>query len=268
MDGTLLRADGTVDPRDVAAITRAMNAGVAVTIATGRVCTGTLPTARALGLQHPLVCGDGGILVDAITGARIEQTAISLPTATDVVAAYDEHALVPFVVMHDTVHADERGRAYTDYVRVWTDRVHVHDHLARADAWQRDGEIALTVGIGDEQGVHRVHAHLADLHPTRLDVVSFKANRMRERWALLTRPFGCTKGTALARVAERLGIRHEDTCVVGDWFNDVPMFQWAKRSFAMGQAPEAVRLTATDSLRATAQTGGGVAEAIERWLGA
>ena len=36
---------------------------------------------------------------------------------------------------------------------------------------------------------------------------------------------------------------------------------------AMGQAPEAVRSVATDQLRATAATGGGVAEAIERWLG-
>jgi Cof subfamily protein (haloacid dehalogenase superfamily) len=267
MDGTLLRADGTVDPRDAAAIVRAMNAGVAVTIATGRVSTGTLPTARALGLQHPLVCGDGGIVVDAITGERIEQTAIALQTATDVVAAFEEHALVPFVLMHDAVHGDERGRGYTEYVRVWTDQVHVHEHLAHTPAWKRDGEIALTVGIGPQDGVQRAHARLERAHPDRLDVVSFKVSRMRETWSILTRPFGCTKGTALSRVAERLGIRHEDTCVVGDWFNDVPMFTWAKRSFAMGQAPDAVRRAATDSLRATAHTGGGVAEAIARWLG-
>jgi Cof subfamily protein (haloacid dehalogenase superfamily) len=267
MDGTLLRADGTVDPRDAAAITRAMNAGIAVTIATGRVSTGTLPTARSLGLQHPLVCGDGGIVVDAITGERIEQTAIALHTATDVVAAFDAHALVPFVVMHDAIHADARGQHYTEYVRVWTDRVHIHEHLAQTPAWKRDGEIALTVGIGSQDGVQNAHARLESAHAERLDLVSFKVSRMRDTWAILTRPFGCTKGTALARVAARLGVRHEDTCVVGDWFNDVPMFTWAKRSFAMGQAPDAVRRHATDSLGATAQTGGGVAEAIHRWLG-
>ena len=57
------------------------------------------------------------------------------------------------------------------------------------------------------------------------------------------------------------------TSNAGDWFNDVPMFAWAGRSFAMGQSPHGVRSCATDVLEATSATGGGVAEAIDRWLG-
>jgi len=267
LDGTLLRPDGSVDPRDAAAIRRAIAAGIAVTIATGRVSTGTLPTARALGLEHPLVCADGGLLVDALTGERLEQIAIAVSTANDVIDAFDTHSLVPFVLLHDAVHCDERGRSHTEYVRVWTTDVHVHEHLASENAWRRDGEIALTVGIGTESAAAVVHERLRRDHPDRLDVVSFKINRAGERWAVMTRPFGCTKGTALARVAARLGIEQEHTAVVGDWHNDVPMFRWAKRSFVMGQAPDLVRAEATDTLTATNATGGGVAEAIARWLG-
>jgi hypothetical protein len=51
---------------------------------------------------------------------------------------------------------------------------------------------------------------------------------------------------------------------VGDWLNDLPMFQVAGRSFAMGQAPDAVKSAATDVLDATATTGGGIAEAARR----
>jgi hydroxymethylpyrimidine pyrophosphatase-like HAD family hydrolase len=49
---------------------------------------------------------------------------------------------------------------------------------------------------------------------------------------------------------------------VGDWFNDVGMFKYSGRSFAMGHAPDYVREAATDLLIATSSTGGGVAEAI------
>lgn len=267
LDGTLLRADGSVDPRDASAVRRAIEAGVAVTLATGRVSTGALPTARALGLTHPLVCADGGLLVDAATGERLEQTAISLATASDVIDAFDLHALASFVLLHDAIHCDERGRGHTEYVRTWTTDVRVHEHLGRSNAWRRDGEIALTVGIGSEHGVARAHERLTASHPDRIDVVSFKINRAGDRWAVMTRPFGCTKGTGLERVASRLGVAHEHTAVVGDWLNDLPMFHWAKRSFAMGQAPAPVRAAATDTLTATSTTGGGVAEAIERWLG-
>ena len=54
---------------------------------------------------------------------------------------------------------------------------------------------------------------------------------------------------------------------VGDWVNDVPMFEVAGRSFAMGMAPDAVRAKATDVLDRPAGSGGGIAEAIRRAWG-
>ena len=49
--------------------------------------------------------------------------------------------------------------------------------------------------------------------------------------------------------------------------NDIPMFEVAGRSFAMGQAPDEVKSRATDVVAETAETGGGVAAAIERAFG-
>jgi hydroxymethylpyrimidine pyrophosphatase-like HAD family hydrolase len=67
-------------------------------------------------------------------------------------------------------------------------------------------------------------------------------------------------------LAAQLGVARQDVCAVGDWYNDIPMFAWAGRSFAMGQSLRDVKKHATDELRATSDEGGGVAEAIERWL--
>jgi HAD superfamily hydrolase (TIGR01484 family) len=267
MDGTLLRSDGTVDDRDVAAVSRAMRSGVIVTIATGRVATGTLPTARQLGLDAPLVCADGGLIVSATTGERLVQQGIALRVAESLLGVLREHSLVPFVLLPDSVHCDESGRAHAEYVSVWTTAITVHADLHLAEAWRLDGEIALAVGIGEHDAVERAMATIRVRHDGVLDLVRFRIARTESHWALLARPHGCSKGAALARIAGQLGVAHEDTAVVGDWYNDVPMFQWAARSFAMGQAPDPVRSAATDVLEATVFTGGGVAEAIARWIG-
>jgi hydroxymethylpyrimidine pyrophosphatase-like HAD family hydrolase len=63
-----------------------------------------------------------------------------------------------------------------------------------------------------------------------------------------------------------LEIPESRVAVVGDWYNDVPMFQWAKRSFAMPHAPPDVKQTATDVLPHGAVERGAIADALEAWM--
>jgi hydroxymethylpyrimidine pyrophosphatase-like HAD family hydrolase len=83
-------------------------------------------------------------------------------------------------------------------------------------------------------------------------------------WAMVVRASGYSKGTALVWLARHHGITPEEVVAVGDWFNDVPMFEAAGRSFVMAQAPEDVKQTATDRLDSDSSTGGGIAEAALR----
>ena len=84
----------------------------------------------------------------------------------------------------------------------------------------------------------------------------------------VVRSFGgaCTKAAGLAYVSAQLGLRADEVAVVGDWYNDLSMFAWAGRSFAMAGAPDEIREAATDNLQAVAGNGGGVAEAIDQLL--
>src|SRR4051812_19473856 len=63
LDGTLLRDDGTVAPSDRDAIELAQDEGMVVTLATGRLPDRTLPLARSLRIEAPLICADGAITV-------------------------------------------------------------------------------------------------------------------------------------------------------------------------------------------------------------
>lgn len=55
-----------------------------------------------------------------------------------------------------------------------------------------------------------------------------------------------SKGTAVGALQERLGISKDETIVFGDYLNDIPMAEYASRSFAPSNAHADVKSTFTD----------------------
>lgn len=262
MDGTLLRDDKSVAPVDADAIRTAAQHGIAVTLATGRLVTGTLPVARELGLAHPLICGDGGLLVDPDDASILDRRAIAIADAAATVQALEAHDLTPYVFLPESIHCDEAGLRYRALVDTWSRELIVHDSLSDATGWRRPEGVVLTVGIGEESDVVTAYQHLAGTQAHVLDTVYFSMRGVAE-FAVRSLPRGCDKAYMLDRLARRMGVMRDRVAVIGDWFNDLGMFAYAGRSFAMGQAPDTVKASATDVLRATSEQGGGVAEAID-----
>jgi Cof subfamily protein (haloacid dehalogenase superfamily) len=257
MDGTLIRRDGTIDAADRAAIGRARGEGVLVTLATGRLVGGTVPTARALGLSAPLVCADGGVIVEPASGEKLHVTAIDTEHADAVLARLVDHALLPFVFAPDAIHGDAPRAPRHDRLRAWTPTLTLHPRLLDAATWRAE-PVLIAVGVGAQGGIERA----ADALRALGDALAWWTFPFGDEWAVRVHPRDCSKGAALARVAARLGIDRADVAAVGDWINDVEMLRWAGRSFAMPGAPPDVKSAASDPLER-----GGVADALARWLG-
>ena len=265
LDGTLLRDDKSVADADARAIAEATASGFAVTLATGRLVTGTLPTARRLALSTPLICADGGLLIEPATGGALERRAIAIEHADAALAALVAHGLVPYVFSADAIHCETAGAVHRSIIDSWSSEIVIHPELAGAAAWRRPEGIALTAGLGARAAVERASEHLRLTHAELFDTVHFSIGG-GPVWAVRSLPRGCDKGDMLSRLAARLGVDRSRVAAVGDWFNDLGMFATAGRSFAMGQAPDRVRQAATDQLAATSASGGGVAEALGRLL--
>lgn len=254
LDGTLLRHDKTVDPRDVAAIEELRRSGVTVTIATGRLRTGSIAAARACGIEGAIACMEGSHLVEVDGSITHAHHPIAKPAL--VREAFD--GLASFVFDQHAIHHEKIGEPFAPYISTWSPDLRV---VEEAVAWQTEPLAA--VAIGDEAHVARVANALRE--QTDLFVVNFAITHLPgDRHAVLVRAKGPTKGTALAQLCERAGCTLAEAVVVGDWLNDVPMFEVAGRSFAMGGAPPAVASKATDMLERLTGAGGGIAEAIRR----
>lgn len=261
LDGTLLRSDHRVDDRDVAAIAELQAAGVTVTIVTGRLHSGALEPARACAIEGAIGCMDGSHLVELASGQTLVHHGMADEDAGLVRGTFTDHGLTSFVFDAKGIHHDHAGAPYAPYVRTWSPNLRVVEEDV---VWQTVPLAAVAVGdepeIAAAQAALRAHAH-------QLFSVSFGVNALPGKHALLVRTAGPTKGTALTELCRRAGVTPAEAVAVGDWINDVPMFEVAGRSFAMGSAPDAVRAKATDVLDRAAGAGGGIAEAIRRSWG-
>jgi Cof subfamily protein (haloacid dehalogenase superfamily) len=263
LDGTLVDRQDRIHPRDREAIAAARARGIAVTIATGRLTSRTHPIARELALDAPLVCADGGVIAESSPERVLLRRAIAHAQVEAILNAFADHELCSFVFTHEAIHSCERGRAHHAYVAGWARDITTHADVLSAEAWRCDPEATvMIVGIGPEPETRRAEDVLVPA-ATHVDSLSFGQGSQR---VLRFVSRGTSKGTGLAEVARRLGLPRERVAVVGDWYNDVPMFGWAGRSFAMAHAPDDVKATATDVLADGAAGGGAVAQALEAWL--
>lgn len=261
LDGTLLRRDGVVDDRDIAAIAELQAAGVVVTIVTGRLHSGATFAARACRIDGAIGCVDGSHVVELTSGRTLVHHGMAGDLAAVVRDATGRHELTAFVFDAAGIHHEHAGAPYAQYISTWSPNLRI---VEQDVAWQTDP--LAVVAIGDPLAVAAAHTVLreqgAPLYSVRFEIWSHPGKH-----ALMVRAAGPTKGTALAELCRRAGISLAEAVAVGDWINDVPMFEVAGRSFAMGTAPDDVRAKATDVLSATAFDGGGIAEAIRRSWG-
>ena len=263
LDGTLLRSDETLSPRNRAALRAARAAGLHVMIATARWYHLAERVANELaGDGEPAVDGpvaDGPAI--ACSGAEVRlldervdllDRRIPAEFADALYDVCDTMRCVAWVVLSDDVVVKMDGELETTLPGLRQ----VPSLRAAAG-----GEAPRMILVQGSQATAAVEA----LSPTWDAAVRFDESFWGAGKRLLTlTALGADKGGALAIACDALDIPMETVVAFGDAPNDVPMFRAAGASFAMGQASEAVR---TEATAVTATNGDdGVAVAVERLL--
>jgi hydroxymethylpyrimidine pyrophosphatase-like HAD family hydrolase len=269
LDGTLLDPRGQPHPHDMRALRAALAAGVRVSIITGRLYSGTRPVAEQLGLRGAVGCADGSHLVDAGLHATLLHLGVRGGEARLLRDLMARARVTTFVFAQDAIGHDAAGDHFVEYVTTWSTDLRPVDDVFEHPLWESDGGVTAVIALGPRDRLGPLVDEITRRLPSAAVVAQFPVRRHAHAgtWAVIVRAAGGTKGTALRWIAEREGVALGDTVCVGDWINDVSMFELAGRSFAMGQAPDDVKRKATHVLAETVELGGGVAQAIERAFG-
>ncbi len=266
LDGTLLDHQGNPHARDLRALREAKRAGIAISILTGRLYSGTKAAALAASIDGPVGCADGSHIVRVSDSTTLLHLGLIGVGANRLRAAVNETRPATFLFASDRIVHDSAGHDYLTYLTTWSQELEHTDVIDDHDVWDLPSGITAVVCVGTSEQIHAVvHAVNAEARES-VQVAAFPIRKL-DQWGLVARAAGGTKGTALRWLAEHHGYSVAETVCVGDWLNDVSMFRVAGRSFAMGHAPADVKDVATDVLLETSEAGGGVATAIDRAFG-
>lgn len=256
LDGTVLRSDGSVSERTVAALRAAESSGSMVVVATGRPPRWMRPVADALGHTGLAVCSNGAVVYDLHTDEVLEHTPISRDVVLAVAAAV--RAAVREVTFAIETRDAGFGREASYPVAPDVDLEPDGMRVGSLDELVSDDVIKLLVRHADLDprgllaAAREVAGELAELtYSSRSGLLEISA-------------IGVTKAASLARIADRQGIRAEDAVAFGDMPNDLPMLAWAGRGYAMANAHPDV-LDAAEHL-APSNDDDGVAQIVEKLL--
>ncbi len=255
LDGTLVDETFTLTPRVKAAVAQATHRGVAVTIATGRAYPSALPFAQELGITLPLICTQGGLVKDPTTGEVLHRAAMSLSLAHEVIALSQQRNWHLTVYMdNDHIYLTELQHHRSLYDKLFSLPLRIVGDLAAAV----DRPPAKFVIIAQEEQADVMVPQLRERFAGRLRIVRSHRNFVEGN------PLDASKGLALARLAERLGIPQSHTAAIGDNDNDADMVAWAGLGMAMGNAHPDLKAVADVILPPVEQDGAAVA--IEKYI--
>lgn len=254
LDGTIVSGEHGVTPRVRTAIRRAQEQGVAVTIATGRMFRSARRFARDLNVTAPIICYQGALVRDPISGETLHSRVLPVAPALDVVAYAKARRWHINAYVDDELYmeaATPEGRFYAE-----TSDVPIHLIPDLATAVHR-GTTKLVV-VADETDVPAIVSDLDKRFRSVLDIT-----RSHPRFAEAIGQ-DVSKGEALHLLARALRIPSQATMAIGDNLNDLDLVTAAGVGVAMGDGDPRVR-AAADWVTGT-YADDGAALAIERFV--
>ena len=243
-----------LQPRTRAAIAAVRASGARVIVATGRMFRSTRPYLTEAGLDDPVVCYQGAVVADPITGEFLRHVPIPLEPAREVIAAVQAEGYPLNCYVDDELYVAKHTSASNSYASFQSLEVHeVGDLLA----WLSEPPTKL-VAVGDPVELDGLRERMLERFRGRLFI-----SKSLPYFLEFASP-EVTKGSGLAFLAERLGFSREETVAFGDGENDVELLEWAGYGVAVGNAHERV-LAVADFVCPPVEEEG-VAQMIEAYL--
>jgi Cof subfamily protein (haloacid dehalogenase superfamily) len=238
VDGTLVGPAAHASDEVVAAVARTEAAGIRVGYATGRMRDAVATLHEQIGARGPHILHNGAeIRADGTTVATWSLTTDEIRDLLDIAATNDDLYLEVYAESGFHVSAwDERARAHWDLLG--SEPLSV---IERAEDLAGIAAPKATFATFTNEALSWLLDRLEDL---RLEAGPAGSPLTPDLcYVNVARP-GVTKGAALRRAAEHLGLELSQVAAVGDALNDVSMLEVAGTAIAMGQAEPEIQAAA------------------------
>lgn len=256
LDRTLIGEDYELHERTMSAITATRAAGIHFVIVTGRMFRSVRPYLEQAGIDDLVVCYQGAIVADPVSGRFLHHVTIPLELARETIAAVEREGFQLNCYVDDNLFVAKMTPEAHDYAE--HQRIPI-DTVGDLRAWLVSPPTKLVV-IGDPEALDGLAERLREQFDGRLYI-----SKSLPFFLELASP-EVSKGAGLGFAAEQLGFTAAETVAFGDGENDIELLDWAGYSVAVANA-NAKALARADFVCPPVQDEG-VAQVIEAMLAA
>ena len=233
IDGTIMDGNFNISEKVKKTVKKAIDAGIYVVLATGRMYSATVPIAKDLGIITPLITYQGGMIKEFFhSDETLLHYTISTDLSKEIIGELRNYNAHINVYLNDELFIEDESHILVEYAQ----KRHVIYHK-----------------IEDFQKV-------IGLNPTKILCIgenasytteikdSLKSKYAQNLYITKSTPLYCeivnncaSKGKAILFLAEKWGISPSDIMVIGDQDNDREMLQVAGLPVAMGNGTSGLK---------------------------
>ncbi len=239
-DGTLVRSDGSISQKNIAAIAKYRAAGGVFAVCTGRMLVSILPRLKELGLEEGYVVAfQGAQIYDLTRRTLIKDSAFEEEDALAVIRFLEGKNLHIHIYAEGKLYANRRDGLLEVYEKVCGVTGVVPEGPLSDMVATKHMRIVKILSMQEPEERQRVYDLLrAEFGETFFVTCS-------SEWLVEIMPKDQTKAAAVRFLAEAYAIPPQEVAAIGDQENDLPMLLAAGGRFAVGNAVEQLKEIAT-----------------------
>ena len=261
IDGTLLNDNGELGHESKKLIKELMNENVIVSLATGRLHSATMDIARELSLNGYIISLDGAIVKTFADDKTIFESFLKKGHVNKAIEI-SENLLINIALCHAasifyTEYNSVIPSLLSKYGAFYTQVDSYHDYIS--------GTLEIVCSSDMKSSIKQMEEKFNFPYSFGCNTSYFRSKKNENIFYLEIRKAGSSKGKAVARLLKHLSLKPWQTAVIGDWYNDITMFQTKAVKVAVANAiPELIN--AADIVTTKSNREDGTAEFFEMVL--
>lgn len=236
IDGTLLVSGKKISAKNIAAVQKMVDAGITVTIATGRMYRAALPIAKELGVNVPIITYNGA-LIKSTNGEILHSEYLPKDLIVEIVNFFEKNNWYLQSYSNDELFYAFKNN-YSELYET-TQKV-TGTEVGFQGLRERTENVCKLLGINANlaetlERVEKVKAEFGE---------KIAVTKSHPQFIEMMMP-GVSKAAAVKILAKKLGVDKSEVMAIGDSDNDLPMLQAAGQSVAMGNAEDKIKSACT-----------------------
>ncbi len=261
IDGTLLSDNGFIDKESQKLISRLPKHGIHFTIATGRLHSAIIDLANDLGIDIPIISMDGALIKSLSDNAVLFESFVKEKYVRKAITLADTFLLNIALCHDDAIYYTERNSVIPQIMEKYGAR---YEEVQSYDEYC-DKTLEVVFASDYKDSMRYVYNRLGFPYTFGLDRSYFRSQRRENIYYLEVRNKGTSKGMGFKRLLKHLKIKESHSAVIGDWYNDLSLFELGGFKVAISNAVAEVKRHA-DFITSRDNNSGGVGEFIEMIL--